>query len=100
MTMTINFRELGHDGTCDGEIQDAYCGADAVAVTLSATPPDAWSIGAPAASVAFLCAGHLAAEPVAQREHAEHNASDAEGRSRDLWAALLDNYPQPIHFAP
>jgi hypothetical protein len=99
MTMTINFRELGHDGSCDGEIQDAYCGADAVAVMLSATQPDGWSPGAPAASIAVMCHQHLADEPVAQLEHAEHNARDAEGPSRELWAALLGCYPKPIYLA-
>ncbi|MFF0860919.1 hypothetical protein ACFYUV_04100 [Nonomuraea sp. NPDC003560] len=99
MAITTNLKDLGHDGSCDGHLERAYCGADAVAAALSATQPDGWATGAPAASIAFLCAEHLADEPLAELEHAEHNARAAEGPSRDLWQALLDTYPQPIYLA-
>lgn len=100
MTATINPKAFSHDGYCDNDSEhDTPCDQEAVAALLSATPPACWSPGAPAASVAFLCAGHLDIEPIAQREHAEHNARGAEGPSRELWAALLDSYPKPIHFA-
>ncbi|KAB8196233.1 hypothetical protein FH608_005505 [Nonomuraea phyllanthi] len=101
MTITINPRELSHDGSCDNDSPHGHpCGRDAIAAVLSATQPECWSDGAPPASVAFLCADHLTTEPIAQREHAEHNARGAEGPSLELWAALLDNYPQPIYLAP
>ena len=101
MTITINPADFSHDGYCDNDgEQAAPCDQKAVVVMLSANPPDCWSAGAPAASVAFLCAEHLTNEPVAQLEHAEHNARGAEGPSHEIWAALLDNYPQPIYLAP
>ncbi|MER7363598.1 hypothetical protein [Nonomuraea wenchangensis] len=99
MTLTIAPKDLGHDGRCDGSLEHAYCGADAVAVKLSATQPDGWSSGAPAASIAFLCDEHLADEPLAELEHAEHNGRNAQAH-HDVWQALLENYPQPVYLTP
>ncbi|MCC5580610.1 hypothetical protein IMZ11_33830 [Microtetraspora sp. AC03309] len=101
MTITINPKDFGHDGQCDNEGDfSPDCDRPAVAAVLSATPPDMWTLGAPAASIAFLCADHLDAEPIAHREHAEHNARGAEGGSRRIWQALLDSYPNPIPLIP
>jgi hypothetical protein len=99
MTININPKDFGHDGRCDGHLETSHCGAEAVAVMLSASQPAQWNTGAPAASIAFLCAEHLTDEPVAQREHAEHNAQRVLAL-HEVWAALLDSYPEPVYLAP
>ncbi|MFG1826738.1 hypothetical protein ACGFIJ_30020 [Microbispora bryophytorum] len=102
MTTKINPKDLGHDGRCDHEENGSpNCDRQAVAAVLSATTPDMWAPRAAAAAIAFLCAGHLDAEPIAHLEHAERNAKAirAEGApstTRDAWDALLANYPAPI----
>lgn len=91
-------RQVGHDGRCD---HDGSCNRAATKAVLSAVAPECacggcgWD-GAPAAAVAFVCDAHVAAEPVAMREHAEHNASGMTGVAAVLWRALLDSYPEPV----
>ncbi|GII89648.1 hypothetical protein Ssi03_76380 [Sphaerisporangium siamense] len=103
MTTTINPKDYRHGGRCDHEGEHSFdCDELAVAAVISATVPDTWADGAPAASVAFMCSEHLAGEPIAQREHAEHNAQQVphDDPSRALWGVLLAGYPNPIPVAP
>jgi hypothetical protein len=100
MTTAIKIRpqDLGHDGRCD---HDAGCSRQATVVLLSASAP-ACSCGRcdrdaePPACLAFCCDEHATAEPVALREHAEHQAHDRTGTARHVWDQLLATYPEPL----
>lgn len=99
MTTTIAMRpaDLGHDGKCD---HDGGCTAPATLVMLSAAKPDC-ACGTcgkdrPSASLAFLCAEHIAAEQIADLQVAERLAADyMDGPAGSAWCTLLRRYPQP-----
>lgn len=97
-SLSVDLADIGHDGRCD---HDAGCQNGATHVVLSANRPECvcgmcpWD-SAPPASLGFFCIGHAAAEPIAQREHAEHNAQLSQGPLREMWEALLVEYPTPI----
>jgi hypothetical protein len=99
---TIDFdpRVTGHDGLCD---HDGGCSRTATSAVLSAAAPPCWCGSAGpcacdhggAASLAFLCDGHAADEPVALREHAEHQGR-GRGPAQPAWDALLAAWPAPL----
>ena len=96
--ITVCLASVGHDGRCDSE---NGCQNAATHVVLAASKPECvcgmcpWD-SAPAASLGFLCIGHTATEPIAQREHAEHNAALSRGPLREVWDILLAAYPSPV----
>jgi hypothetical protein len=88
--------DLGHDGRCD---HDGGCQNTATVAVISGSNA-ACSCGRRCgriqASLAFLCGGHVAAEPVADIGAAEHRSVDTEGPARAVWGALLAAYPVPV----
>lgn len=89
------FENFGEDGRCD---HDGGCRAIATMAVLSAVAPVLWE-GAVAACVAYLCADHVADEPIAARVDAERNMQDIEiPTAREVWARLLAFYPDPVRF--
>lgn len=89
-------QDVGSDGYCD---HDGGCRARATKVVVSGGSPEMWDGGAPAC-LAFLCDAHVNAEPIAQREHVEHNAQGiAHPAAHQLWNRLLEHYPTPLTLA-
>jgi hypothetical protein len=95
--MTINPRQLGHDGRCDDD-----CPQPATSAVLYATTPECgcgicpWDTGPPAA-LGFLCQQHAQTAPIATLSDAQHNAALVDDPDvADVWHALLDAYPTPI----
>ncbi|MFI6732094.1 hypothetical protein ACIBI9_04105 [Nonomuraea sp. NPDC050451] len=101
MSIDVRPARLGSDGRCDFETgPDAYCLAPAAHVKLTGTRPHSWASFAPPAALAFLCDEHVDAEPLAEREHAEHNAAQVpDDYGCEVWAALLQAYPEPLPIA-
>lgn len=100
MSQSVSLQDLappGHAGKCDYEIGcgGSFCDQPVQYVILSATQPDGPYPLGPVASLAFVCGDHVDAEPLAQLEHAEQRAKVV-GGNEDIWAALIERYPQPL----